>query len=77
MTEQTVSGIARAVAEAGSQRRLAQVLGVSQAEIWRWVKRGWAPARHVVAIEATYGVPRRDLLRPEFVDLLDSGLGED
>ena len=64
------SGIDKAVALAGGQRQLGEQLGVTQQVICRWVKRGWVPVERVVEIEAQYGVPRRQLLKPSLVDLV-------
>ena len=68
MTEQT--GIQRAVEAAGSQHRLAEILGVSQQAISQWVARGYAPASRVVEVEAQLGVPRADLIQPSLRDLI-------
>lgn len=69
-------GLDKVLALAGSQRALARQLGVSQAAICKWVRRGCVPPGRCVEIEAQYGVSRRELLEPRFMDLLDAPLGE-
>jgi len=60
-----------ALAAAGSQARLSQALGVSQQAVSKWLQRGWAPAERAAEIEFLYGVPRRKLMNPRLVDLVD------
>ena len=69
-------GIHKVVALAGSERALAVQLGVSQPAVNKWVKRGCVPPGRCVEIEAQYGVSRRELLEPRFMDLLDKPLDE-
>lgn len=68
MTDQT--GIQRAVEAAGSQHRLAALLGVSQQAVAQWVARGYAPASRIIEIEAQLGIPRAELIQPSLRDLL-------
>lgn len=56
------TGIQRAVKIAGTQTDLANLLGVSQATVWKWVQRGYAPPRRCIEIEMHTGVDREDLL---------------
>jgi DNA-binding transcriptional regulator YdaS (Cro superfamily) len=65
------TGIERAVKAAGNQTALAKRLGVSQACVWAWLKRGWVPVEQAVVIEAEFGVPSRDLVNPRIVELVD------
>jgi DNA-binding transcriptional regulator YdaS (Cro superfamily) len=69
-------GIHKVVALAGSQHALARQLGVSQMAVFKWVKHGCVPPGRCVEIEAQYGVSRRELLEPRFIDLLDTPLEE-
>lgn len=69
-TDDTPSGIARAVAAAGSQENLADYLGCTQQAVSEWVRRGYVPASRAVEIEAQYGVPRIDLLSRKLRDLV-------
>lgn len=69
-----LSGIQKAVLQAGSQGALALRLGVSQQAIQKWVRNGYAPVGRVVEIECEYGIPRRELLQPRLADLADTGL---
>lgn len=73
--DQAVAKAAEQAAAAGKPRsgqvQLAEELGVSQQLISRWVLRGWVPPERVVEIEALYGVPRKQLLKPSLVDLVE------
>lgn len=68
----TTLGIAAAVEAAGSQQKLARLLGVTQQVISTWCRRGWVPVRRAQEIEATLGVPRATLISPRLVDLVSS-----
>lgn len=70
-TMENTQGIARAVALAGTQDKLAQLLGVTQQAVAKWVSRGWVPVRRAQEIEAITGVPRASLLNPRLKDLVD------
>lgn len=60
-----MSGINKAITQAGSQVRLARALGVTQVTISNWKSRGWIPANRARQIEEIYGIPRAELLKPE------------
>lgn len=64
------SGIDRAVASAGDTASLAERLGVTRQAVCSWIKRGWVPHKRALEIEALYGVPRVDLLKPTLVPLV-------
>jgi len=64
------SGIARAVAAAGSQESLAEKLGCTQQAVSEWVRRGYVPPARAIEIEAEFGVPRADLLSRRLRDLV-------
>lgn len=66
-----LSGIDRAVIAAGGRRPLAAKLDVTEQAIAQWVARGWVPQERAVEIEEMFGVPRRTLLKPSLVALLD------
>ena len=59
-----------AVAAAGSQVRLAEQLGVTQAAVSSWCVQGWAPLARAQEIEALYGIPRAELANPRVVEAL-------
>jgi DNA-binding transcriptional regulator YdaS (Cro superfamily) len=69
------SGIADAVATAGSQDQLAAQLGVTQQAVSVWVTQGWAPRKRAVEIECLTGIPRARLVDPKILDLVDTGSG--
>jgi DNA-binding transcriptional regulator YdaS (Cro superfamily) len=70
MKNQLSTGIAAAVAAAGSQIILGQQLGVSQQAINIWCKRGWVPLMRAGQIEALYNISRTRLANPKIVALL-------
>lgn len=65
------TGIQRAVEKAGSQKKLAVVLGVSQQYISQALRDGYVSPHRAVEIEAEFGIPRKQLVKPELVQLLD------
>ena len=65
-----MTGIAEAVLMAGSQAKLADVLGVSQQLVSKWMRQGWVPMRRILEIEAQYGVSRHRLVNPRLTDLV-------
>lgn len=73
-TEQKqMTGIAEAVLMAGSQSKLATVLGVSQQLVSKWVRQGWVPMGRILEIEAQYGISRHRLANPRLTDLVGAG----
>ena len=54
----------QAIANVGSQTKLAMLIGVSQPRISKWVAQNRLPAEFVLAIEKEAGVSRHDL-RPD------------
>jgi DNA-binding transcriptional regulator YdaS (Cro superfamily) len=58
----------KAVRITGGQSQLARRIGgkVRQGYVWKWLRRGYAPAEHALAIErATQGAVTRYELRPD------------
>lgn len=61
-----------AVRKAGSQAKLARMLGVRQTVVSSWLRRGTPlPAQHVLPIEAALGIPRHEL-RPDIYPVEDA-----
>lgn len=54
-----------AIAKAGSQKALADSLGVTQPVIAHWRKRGWCPVKRARQISDLYGIPWDTLLSPK------------
>lgn len=58
-----------AVAKAGTQQAMADICGVSQTAVWKWLQSSKRlPAEHVLRVEAATGVSRHDL-RPDIYPL--------
>jgi len=64
------TGIAAAVAAAGTQISLGQQLGVSQQAINKWFQQGWVPLMRAGQIEARYGINRTRLVNPKILALV-------
>lgn len=64
------TGVARAIRNAGGQEKLAEALGLKQQTVGYWLKVGYVPIKHVVAVESITGVPRAELIRGEYKDML-------
>lgn len=69
MTEPTA--LDGAVAAAGSITALAMKLGVSVQACHRWVQRGWVPAKQALKIELFYGIPAKEMVKPELREIAD------
>jgi DNA-binding transcriptional regulator YdaS (Cro superfamily) len=61
----STSAISRAVTEAGSQQRLAELIGVTQGLVSQWCNGARVATRHFSAIEKTTGVTAQELLADE------------
>src|SRR5690606_2269687 len=63
-----------AVQRAGSQAKLANICGVSQTAVWKWLQSSkMLPGQHVLAVEAALGIPKH-LLNPKFYPLETAAL---
>lgn len=63
-----MTGIEKAIAAAGNQTRLAEMLGVSRNSISLWKGQGWVPLPRAREIELLYGIGRSELAKPEIVE---------
>jgi DNA-binding transcriptional regulator YdaS (Cro superfamily) len=60
-----IKGLDKAIAKAGGQRALAELLGLGQTAVSNWRNRKKrVPAERVIEIERATGVPRHEL-RPD------------
>jgi len=59
-----MTALDRAVEKAGSQLKLAAILGIKPPSVTGWYDRGRVPAERCIAIELATGVSRHDL-RPD------------
>jgi len=76
-TGQISSLVVSAATIAGSQKALADILGVSPKAVWAWINRGSVPAHYCAAIErATNGAVSRRELRPDDFHLIWPDLSE-
>lgn len=64
-----MTNIEKAIAQAGGQTALARRLGITQAAVSRWVKRGYVPMRRVEAVSRLTGVAPRELMHPAVNEL--------
>jgi DNA-binding transcriptional regulator YdaS (Cro superfamily) len=55
------AGLKIAIERAGSQRKLARLLGITQQALAKWTS---VPAHQIIAVERATGVPREQL-RPD------------
>ena len=68
MTNKTIQ---RASDNAGSQKKLADLCGVAQPTVWRWLHGGGIDARYVMKIvNATNGKLKPADIRPDLAQLL-------
>jgi DNA-binding transcriptional regulator YdaS (Cro superfamily) len=65
-----MTGIQEAVSVAGTQRNLADLLGVTQQVVSYWVRQGYVPSARVVEVEQVTGVGRDRLVNPRLADML-------
>ena len=54
-----------AIAKAGTQKALAESLGVKQPVVAHWKRRGWCPIKRAMQISQLYGIPWASLIKPE------------
>lgn len=65
------TAVERAALILGSQKALAESVGVSPQAVWAWIRRGSVPAIYCLAIEkATSGKVKRNALRPNDFHLI-------
>lgn len=70
------SGIAQAIALAGSQEALAVRLGVTKQAVQKWAQRGYVPPNRVLMIASEFHIPKRDLLDMRLSELMNPEVGE-
>lgn len=70
MEKRTESGIEAAIRRAGTQAKLAQLVGVTQQNISVWRRQGYVPLMPALKVEEVTGVPRRRLLHPDLAALV-------
>lgn len=68
-----MTGILKAVQAAGSQRKLAADLKVSQQAVSQWVTRGYVPLDRALEIKQLYFVEVKDLVSPTLVSMFGAG----
>lgn len=69
--DHSTTGVEDVIKAAGTQAKLADALGVKQQTVSLWLKAGYVPNEHIVAVETLYGVPRARLINPKIADLVD------
>ncbi len=68
--ERQLTGIREAVALAGSQKNLAEELGVTKQAVQEWVVKGYVPNGRIEEIERLYGIEPKRLCDPKFLEML-------
>tara|TARA_R110002153_G_scaffold300_10_gene1474 strand:- start:732 stop:1013 length:282 start_codon:yes stop_codon:yes gene_type:complete len=67
------NGISRAILHLGSQKKLADELGVTQQFISYAKQRGWVSPDRAKQIETITGIDRWELIEPKVADTLKDG----
>lgn len=67
---QSREALAALIVQAQSQEKLGEKLGVSQAAVSKWYKRGYMPMSRAIEVEALYGIPRQKTMDPRVVQAL-------
>lgn len=71
-----MSGVIKAIGYAGTQRDLANILGVSQQVISSWKRAGYVSSFHrCKQIHDIFGIPMVELLDPELVTHVKEMIG--
>lgn len=70
-----LSGIKEVVA-LGSQKKLAEELGVSKTTVQLWVKQGYVPLKYIKEIAESYEVARARLCDPLILEVFPEILGK-
>lgn len=65
-----MTGIEEAIYAAGSQTKLAKMLGCTQQNVGFWLRQGYCPAERIIEVEQATGISRMRLINPKLVDLL-------
>ena len=65
-----MTGIEQAIYAAGSQAKLAKLIGCTQQNVGFWLRQGYCPAERVIEVEQATGVDRKLLINPKLIDLL-------
>ena len=68
--DQSRKALEALVVVAHSQEKLGAKLGVSQAAVSKWLKRGYLPMARAIEVEALYGIPRQNIMNPRVVEAL-------
>jgi DNA-binding transcriptional regulator YdaS (Cro superfamily) len=69
-----MSGIEQAIRAAGSQAKLAEMLGCTQQNVSAWLRRGYATPKQAVAIEQVTGISRATLVDPRLAAMFTGGI---
>jgi hypothetical protein len=71
MTTKKETPVEKLLRVSGGAPAIARKLKISRQFVLVCVGRGWFPAPRAKQLEAFYGVPRRGLMNPELLDLLN------
>jgi len=56
--------LAEAIKKAGSQTKLAKMLGLHRSNITQWIRRKKVPSTHAIAIERMFQIPANSFNNP-------------
>lgn len=65
-----MTGMDKAIAQAGSQTALGEMLGVTQQAINKWQRRGWAPLARARQIAQSFPIALKELVDPDTAELM-------
>lgn len=65
-----MTGIDKAIAAAGSEQALADMLGCTQQAVNKMKRNGYAPKGRVDQIANGFGIPREELIDPKLRELV-------
>ena len=65
--EERIAALDLAIERAGGIMRFTKAMGISHQAIYGWRNRGWVPLERALAIEAIFGIDRKQLMNPDIL----------
>lgn len=66
----STEGVKAVIKEFGTQKKLAEQLNTTQQHVASWLKQGFIPDGHAVAIALVSRIPIRDYVHPNIAELI-------